>query len=589
MISYFNFRGKRKPVVKIIYFFKLQLIVILFRKLSITRINPVESLSKQEAMEEKKRLGEILILGRLITPDQLEEALQEQGIKKKPIGETLIDLNYLSHEQLLRALEKQEHGGSGEAGRFNKSDYPWFYRQRIPIKIKASMVISLIILGMILPISFLILNRQNDQARQRMMDFGSTLVNTYSNYSAEFVLQEDWPSLDPFIREVGKLAEVRYVMILDKDDVIKAHSDVEMMEKCYLEPELSRQVSSGERLSVIRYREDGGDQILDFSSPITYQKKQIGTLHLGLSERSVVKDARELRYFIIFLTLIAVVIGLAISYGAGTLVSRLIASLVAGTRAIVAGRLDYRIKPVMNDELGDLSLAFNEMADGLKKKEIIQTTFGRYVTPEIVDMILSNPEQIWLKGSKKMVTIFFADIRNFTSFAEDREPEEVVGVLNKFFTIATEVIRSAGGNVDKFVGDQVMAVFGAPIYSDDHAVKAVGAAVTLTKALDDWNRTRDEEGAAPIMAGIGVNTGLVVAGNLGSEQRMEYTVIGDDVNLASRLTSTAGPGEIIISERTAEFVKSSFGLKQLETIKVKGKKHPVLIYRVEEKKDAVIQ
>ncbi len=527
--------------------------------------------------KDKKPLGEVLINSQLITAAQLEEALEKQRESRKPLGETLVDLQYLSEKQLSTALTDQGQNrpaGAAPAGG------PWILRPRVPIKIKLAAIIILIILGLILPVSVLILNKQSDQAVKRLMAFGTTLVNTYANYSAEFVLQEDWPSLDPFIREIGKLDEVRYVMILNREEIIKAHSDVSQMERCYQKPGNAFTSINKDGMSVTRFREASGDYVFDFSKPITYQDNSIGTIHLAISERSMAKDARELRFFIIVLTVFSVVVGLLIAYGAGALISRPVSSIVRGTREIGSGHLDYRISPMMNDELGDLALSFNDMADGLKKKELIQATFGRYVTPEVVDMILRNPGQVWLKGSRKMVTVMFADIRGFTAFAEDREPEEVVTVLNQFFTMSTELILSENGYVNKFVGDQVMAVFGAPIYHDDHVIKAVRTGVRIQEALAGWNRIRVSEGKPPLMAGIGINTGLVVAGNLGSEQKMEYTVIGDDVNLASRLTSLAGPGEIIISERTGEQVNKSFRLEPLAPIKVKGKKHEVMIFKV---------
>jgi adenylate cyclase len=536
-------------------------------------------------MDEDARIGEILVKGMLITAEKLQEALEKQKKVRKPLGQTLIDLNHITEEDLNRALKQQEDlqlvGPADKKDKdFFQGESSWFRRKRIPIGKKTSVLITLIIVGMVLPISFLILKKQNEQAVERMMAFGTALVNNYANYSAEFVLLEDWPSLDPFIREVGKLEEVSYVFIIDGENVIKAHSDSDMMDQVHRTPEDYRTLVDEEIFKVIRYRDPEGGRILDFSQNIVYQDRKIGTLHLGVSEMQMEKDARSLQYFIIILTILAIIVGLAVSYGVGTLLSRSISALVSGTREIGMGNFTYRITPRMNDELGDLALAFNEMADGLRKKELIQDSFGRYVTPEIVEMILKNPEEVWLKGSRKMVTILFADIRGFTEFSEDREPEEVVGVLNQFFTMATEVILHHGGNVDKFVGDQVMGVFGAPIYYDDHALKAVSTAVKLVESLNEWNLSREKEGKPAIMAGIGINTGLVVAGNLGSEQRMEYTVIGDDVNLAARLTSMAAPGEIIVSEKTAEHLKNEAELESLEAIKVKGMKHPVMIYRV---------
>jgi adenylate cyclase len=233
---------------------------------------------------------------------------------------------------------------------------------------------------------------------------------------------------------------------------------------------------------------------------------------------------------------------------------------------------------VRKDEFGDLATAFNFMADELFKKLLIQKSFGRYVSPEVLDMILSHPEDTWLKGTRSEASILFTDVRGFTAYSETKNPEEVVEALNEYFSIATQYILEFGGYVDKFIGDAVLGVFGVPIPQADHAERAVRAAAAMQREFQQ----RANQNKNPFLSkiGIGMNTGVVVSGNLGSQVKMEYTVIGDTVNVASRLNSIAGPGEIIISKGIYTLTKEILTVQPLPPQVVNGKSEPVEVFQI---------
>jgi adenylate cyclase len=203
------------------------------------------------------------------------------------------------------------------------------------------------------------------------------------------------------------------------------------------------------------------------------------------------------------------------------------------------------------------------------------------VTPEIVELILANPDSQWMKGSEVEATVLFVDIRGFTTLSEDKKPESIVELLNDYFTCVTDVVIKHGGHLNKFVGDEAMAVFGAPVPNLQHAEAAVRAALDIQKEISGLDRGTLITGMA-IQVGIGINSGVMVAGNLGSEKRMEYTVIGDNVNVASRLTSLAKPGEILISGQTYELIKdkSILNIEKRRKILVKGRKMRIGIFKV---------
>jgi adenylate cyclase len=209
-------------------------------------------------------------------------------------------------------------------------------------------------------------------------------------------------------------------------------------------------------------------------------------------------------------------------------------------------------------------------------------TFGRYVSPQILDHILAHPEKVRLGGERRDLTILFSDIRGFTSISEASQPEEVVEMLNEYLTRMVDILLKHGGTLDKFIGDAVMGFWNAPADDPDHARHAVACAVEMIEETARLREQWEGEGKAPIRIGIGVNTGEAVAGNIGSERVFGYTVIGDAVNLASRLESKNKDyvTEIIISESTLERMGEGFETVYLDDVKVKGKEKAVKIYEV---------
>lgn len=210
------------------------------------------------------------------------------------------------------------------------------------------------------------------------------------------------------------------------------------------------------------------------------------------------------------------------------------------------------------------------------EKKKLRDIFGRYVAPSIVDNILRYPDQISLGGDKQEVTVLFADIKGFTSFAEEKRPEEVVVLLNQYFSLAAAAVFRSEGTLDKFMGDALLAVFNAPLPQADHPLAAIKAALAIRDAVEQHCQTT----GSPLRFALGVNTGEAIVGNIGTQELMNYTVIGDAVNVAQRLQATAQAGEVLISqavyERTADRVKAEV----LAPMQVKGRAALVQAYRV---------
>ncbi|GIU81461.1 MAG: adenylate cyclase [Pyrinomonadaceae bacterium] len=216
----------------------------------------------------------------------------------------------------------------------------------------------------------------------------------------------------------------------------------------------------------------------------------------------------------------------------------------------------------------------------LAQEEIIRANYGRFMPEHVVQQILKDPNSFRLGGSNQVVTVLFADIRGFTSIAENENPERIVELLNRYFTAMSEVIFSYGGTLDKYIGDGLMAIFGAPKVSPSDATNAVKCAIAMQKRLLQLNRELEKFGYKPINIGIGLHTGIATVGYVGSERRSEYTAIGDTVNLAARLEDCASAGQILISEETAKACAESFYLIPHEPLRVRNRLKPVNLFEV---------
>jgi adenylate cyclase len=211
----------------------------------------------------------------------------------------------------------------------------------------------------------------------------------------------------------------------------------------------------------------------------------------------------------------------------------------------------------------------------------IRRMFSSYVSKRIVDELIKDPSKAKLGGDRKEITVLFSDIRGFTSFSEKHQPEEVVKLLNEYLGAMTEIVFAHEGTLDKFVGDAIMALWGAPVGQPDHAERAVRCALAMIERLEQLQAKWRSEGKYAIDIGIGINTGDMVVGNMGAEgKKMDYTVIGDNVNLGARLEGLTRQynNHIIISEFTYEKVKHLARVNELGSVTVKGKQQPVVIY-----------
>lgn len=226
-----------------------------------------------------------------------------------------------------------------------------------------------------------------------------------------------------------------------------------------------------------------------------------------------------------------------------------------------------------------LQLFFGQLAEALARRRLA-ALFGQYLPPELVEQMARDPERYTMEGRSAELTVLFTDVRGFTTFSEKLTPHELAALMNRYFSVMTEIVRQHRGTLDKYVGDALMAFWGAPIDDPEHALHAVQAALAMQAALVDLNREFEQRGWPPIRITIGINTGPMVVGDMGSRHRRAYTVLGDAVNVAARLQELSGKLEcpVVIGEATAAALPAGWRCRELERVTLRGRSAPLAIF-----------
>ena len=374
---------------------------------------------------------------------------------------------------------------------------------------------------------------------------------------------------------------INYVVGWDGSLIVHPDFDLVKMGANFGDRELVKKIhaSTSDNLQ-IRYRDTDGKTYLG-----AFRKLQTGSLAVTSSTPTalVYKAVADVLRRNLILTGVVLLLSILAIWFFSKTVSSPVLSLVDAARRIEDGEFELDIVPETHDELGLLTESFVEMGRGLAERERVKETFGKFVNKEIAEQALKG--ELQLGGSRKTATIFFADIRSFTAISERLSPEAVVEFLNAYMTRMVDCIEKTGGVVDKFIGDAIMGVWGAPLSAGtprDDALAAIRSMLLMRETLVEFNKGRGSEDKPVIHNGAGLNTGPCIAGQIGSLKRMEYTVIGDAVNLASRIESLNKPlgTDILISEHTYELVKNDIDCEVMPSIAVKGKADPLTIYAV---------
>ena len=446
------------------------------------------------------------------------------------------------------------------------------------LKVKLTLLItSLLVLTVVLVSAFL-LRQQQQSLAEEMGKRGQTIAANLAASAKNPMVANDDLTMSLLVQDAMKDPDVAYAIFTDQNGRVVAHPDLTKIGSRIERPSGLGLAVGDQRVQA--YSSAQGDRILDFAVPLMFSKVPIGALYLGVSQRAIEQARVQARNQTVLISAALVVLGILGAVGLATVLSRPVLRLAAGTRSIAEGNFQIALPVTSRDEIGTLTESFNLMAKSLREKEMIKRAFTRYVARQVVDEILKDPEKLALKEERRDVTVLFCDMRGFTSLSERLSPEEVVRILNEFYTLMIDTTFKEDGILDKFLGDGVMSIFGAPILHPDHSIRAVRTALAMQAGVAELSKKRAADGKEPIAIGIGISAGEAVAGTVGTEDRMEYTVIGDSVNLAARLESNAKPGQVLISQRTYKNVESLVVVRALGAIRVKGKEEQVEVYEV---------
>ena len=456
---------------------------------------------------------------------------------------------------------------------------------KIGIKTKLALVLSAILLVATSSMGVIMIVHQRSSLESQMRSMAGTLTDEFAQDSKIPFLQKDSLALNLLVQNISKYRGVNDVYILNDNFGIEGHSRLdrvgtEFKERARLLGPDFDAGGLGEPPWLVS--EDGG--IITFVAPMVFQDTTVGYTVVSFSKEFISERVRGAATGVVVLVIVAMILVSLLSIPLAARLLRPLFSLFKGTREIALGNLDYRIPEWGGDEMGQLISSFNMMACELKKKEILKGVFNRYVSPDVADEILKEPERIRLGGERREVTVFFADIRDFTSHSARMSPEEIVEVLNRYFTLITEIIFRFEGTIDKFIGDAVMGVFGSPIRSEAHVALGIKAVFAIREVVSRVNSLRVELGQTPFHIGIGIDSGEVIVGNMGSSMRMEFTAVGEAVNMASRLSSMARADEILISSELYESIKGMVAAAPLADTSIKGIDRPVKLYNIVELK-----
>ncbi|MBN1899455.1 MAG: HAMP domain-containing protein [Spirochaetes bacterium] len=502
--------------------------------------------------------------------------------------------------------------------------HPHHIKIRFSLRTKIIWLVIILVLLVVIVVYRTTLKDERDAlTRQMQLRGGALAINLANNAQgalaaklseiagAREVTRKDYNRIDYF--ELGlsentskmlKQEDVIYAFIANPFEQIIAHSDkniqtlselklpsdVGLYKNLYKKGKVEPQVQmyEGKYMDPVSSEERSG-RILDVAFPLKEEQEESslktyqGEVHIGMSEEGILKTIQEAKGKLLNVAFFSVFLGLGGAFLLALFITRPIKRLVGAMLQVAKGDLNQSVNIKSHDEIGLLAWSFNEMTEGLREKEKIKNTFNKFVSEDVATAVLANPDAMKLGGAYKEVTMLFSDIRNFTTISESMAAHEVVAMLNEYLTLMSDIIIKYKGVIDKYVGDEIMAVYGAPFEHENDPELAVRTAVEMMKVLEAWNAKRKEQGLLELQCGIGINSGQVIAGNMGSEKRVDYTVIGDNVNLASRLCDTAGKKglhNIIVTESTYNLVKNFVIAKKVEPIYVKGKEKPIQIYEL---------
>ncbi len=459
-----------------------------------------------------------------------------------------------------------------------------------PIAYKLALIITLLISAGMVILGLVIVTNQTQILRTQINDFGQAVVTQLGESSKELVLSDDILSLMVVVSTLGTNESILGAVVysdngkilassgtIPNDNIIRLYARSTQVDEQSYSVEWAASTEAAESVDAI-----------SFIAPIQFQDVVAGHALVTFSKAALDESLRHTVSAIVAATILMIILGIVIAVLMGDRLTRPIHLLMDASRAIGDGKYHTQIKERRNDEIGYLTEAFNTMANGLLEKSQVENAFSRFVSSNVAKQIMANLDEIQLGGKHVHGSVLFADIVGFTSLSEKLSPDEVANILNEYFTYISMASQLYRGTIDKYMGDCAMVVFGVPDEDPEHKFNAVACAIMIQKLVARINAIRVRDGKYPIHFRIGVNSGNMLAGNMGSNERMQYTVVGETVNLASRLHTVADKDQIVITEHlyNDSDIKWRILAHKHESIKLRGIATAVSTYIVNDVSDS---
>lgn len=371
----------------------------------------------------------------------------------------------------------------------------------------------------------------------------------------------------------------RLMFLIDRDGKVLAHPDEKKVfgdSSVKTLPVVKSALSSEFREGASRYQDEKGDWYRG-----AFRKTSLNVTVVAVaSEQVILEAANRVKRIAFHIAGQVLSVAMFFIFLFSITLTAPIEKLVEMTSEVAKGNFNVKANIKSRDEVGQLGQAFDHMIEGLQERDKAKNMLRKFHGSSVAEDLMKG--DLELGGSKKQVVVFFSDIRDFTKFSEGHTPEEVVDMLNEYFHVMVGIISRNKGIVDKFIGDAIMAVWGAPTAAAEDPQNAVKACLEMRLALAQLNESRQSRGKIPIKIGMGLHFGEAISGTIGSDERMEYTVIGDTVNQASRIESStkAFGTDLLISDTLFDAVKSEFWIEEAGRVEVKGKSEPLTLFKV---------
>jgi adenylate cyclase len=441
----------------------------------------------------------------------------------------------------------------------------------LPIAYKLAMAVCMVLLLGVGLLMLVVLRYQDQLLNEQIDTYGGIIASQFASSATEPLFTDDIMSMQVLAVNLVHDERVRGVAILNEQGQTVAHAGlVPALGPSWFtdKTHAAQTVSAGEGIT--------------YTSPVNFQGVTAGWILVDFTPVEVSRNFERMVRAVITVTILMLLLVMAFAYWMSRRMARPIEMLVNATEEIGAGNYHVNLPSRGRDEIGHMFEAINRMGAELDEKHRLQGVLSRVVATDVAETLM-NPETVGeLSSTRVEASVLFVDIVGFTSLAEREPTEKVVNLLNEYFTYFTLCSQLFFGTVDKFIGDCAMVIFGAPKCNEDHRFNAVACAVVIQRLLAFLNEQRRAQGEQEVQVRIGINSGEMMAGTIGTAQRMEYTVVGDAVNLASRLTDLAGPGEVLVGQSTLKYLGMTSRVESQfhSALAVKGKHEPVEAYTV---------